>query len=299
MKQRITVSFVIFFIFSYQVFSQSEKVKVIYKSNSIAIGQSFDVIFQLPKSNRIIYPALSDTVNGFYFLSKWDTLLIDSNYIFTKLNAVIFDTGVFTLDPLPFMIDSHQLLSEPVTIQVFIPPLKDEIEIYDIKENISFYDNRWILWVSIIVVTVLLLFIVKKYLPGRENTTGKEEMPQLSLEDYVIKSLKEYTHLYEKNDMQSSEYFFKIDSLIREYLEKKYNQPFLESTTTEIFSLIPSLPLSMYYTEMLKQFFKYSEMIKFAKAIDNKVKTNETIQNLLLFIESQKQNPFMIQSQEN
>ncbi|MFN4298163.1 MAG: hypothetical protein ACK4EX_00380 [Thermaurantimonas sp.] len=299
MKRRLSASFVILLFFSFQVFSQSEKVKVILKSNSIAIGQSFDLIFQLPKSERIIYPEFSDTLSGFYFLSKWDTLLIDSNNIFTKLNAVLFDTGVFTLQPLIFLIDSNKLFSDPVTVHVFIPPLNDEVEIYDIKENISFYDNRWILWISLIVVTVILLFILIKYLPKRENTIDKEEMPQISLEDQIIKSIKEYSNIYEKNGMQSSEFFFKIDSLIREYLEKKYNQPFLESTTSEILSLISSLPLSIYYNEMLKQFFKYSEMIKFAKASDNRVKTQETIQNLLLFIQSQKQNPFIIQTQKN
>ncbi|GCD77768.1 hypothetical protein JCM31826_12500 [Thermaurantimonas aggregans] len=298
MKRRFTTSFVIFLIFFFQVFSQSEKIKVIHKSNSIAIGQSFDLIFQLPKAEYIVYPELNDTLNGFYFLNKWDTLLVDSSYIFTRLKAVILDTGIFTLQPLTFIIDSIHHISEPVSIQVFIPLLKDEIEIYDIKENISFYDNRWILWVSIIVITILFLFIVKRYFPRRKNTSGKEEMPHISLEDYVIKNIKEYNYLYEKNEMQSSEYFFKIDSLLREYLEKKYNQPFLESTTTEIFDLITFLPVSMHYTDVLKQFFKYSQMIKFAKAIDNKTKTFEIMQNILLFIESQKQNPFMIEAQK-
>lgn len=288
----------LFLIVSFQMFSQSEKVDVSFESSDKFIGQSFEIIYKLPKTNQITYPVLNDTIDGFNILSKWDTLLVDDKNIYTKLNVVIFDTGVYTLRPLAFYINSDTILSPPVKIKVNIPPLQDEIEIYDIKENISFFDDRWILGLVVLLIVIAIFLIINKYVFKNKKSAQTTENSIYSLEDQIIKGIRDQTNLYEKNSLQPGEYYFKIDSLIRDYLEKKYKQPFLESTTSEVLSMIASLPLSIHYINVLKKFFKYSEIVKFAKALDNKDVTSDLIQNLLLFLESQKQNPFNTQIQE-
>ena len=56
------------------------------------------------------------------------------------------------------------------------------------------------------------------------------------------------------------------DSIIREYLENRYDVPALESTTEEIVQNISKANLNMSDVDSLKRILQVADLVKFAKA---------------------------------
>ncbi|MFN3951840.1 MAG: hypothetical protein ACK4KT_05510 [Thermaurantimonas sp.] len=294
MERYRILSFILFFFAVALVTSGEDKtVKTSANSSSVLVGQVIEFYFEIPSGKNVIFPVVKDEIFGFQILSLWDTIASEDQSVFVALKVTRFDTGYFEFKPLQFLVDSDSLFSESMTVYVGLPELIDAIDIYDIKPNITFYDNSWIaIVILILLLAVSLYFILKKYLKNRSKSVQKNPDPSIVLEDVTREKIVSYRELYLSERISPRDFYFFVDELLREYLEKKYSLNFLESTTSEVCKLIPKLPLSMYYCETLQNFFITAELIKFAKGEDDRNTTQIAVDKILEFLNSQKVNPF-------
>lgn len=297
MKQKLKYFFFLFsFIIYTKCFADTSRNLTLNTSisrSSVLIGQVIEIYFELPSEKKIIFPPIDREVFGFDILALWDTVTRTEQSVFVSLKLTRFDTGHFEFKPLIFLADSDTLESESMTINVSLPELSDTIEIFDIKPNVSFYDDSWIAVVILaFLITGILYFIFRRYRKYKsKNLHKKPEIIEI-LEDQIQEKIKMYKNMYLNNSLSPRDFYFHVDEVLREYLEKKYSYNFLESTATEVCKMVARLSLSMYYAEMLQNFFTEAELIKFAKAEHNTDVTNETIDKILEFLNSQKINPF-------
>lgn len=260
---------------------------------SILIGQRLEVYFDIPKNKSIMYPDIQDEVFGFTVLSTWDTVSSDENSIYISLALTRFDTGYSEFKSLGFIIDNDTIYSGSLRIYVGLPDLSENIEIFDIKPNIYYYDDRWILAViSLIIFVIVIYYIVKKYNFIKKMFTTRKIEPILALEDEIFEKISHQRQLYNTGKISERELYYRVDELIRYFLEIKYTKKFLESTTKEVRKMLLNLPLSIYFIESLQDFFSKAEIVKFAKGNMDPSSTDIVIEKLLEFLKSEKFNPF-------
>uniref|UniRef100_A0A7C4UHE4 Uncharacterized protein n=1 Tax=candidate division WOR-3 bacterium TaxID=2052148 RepID=A0A7C4UHE4_UNCW3 len=103
----------------------------------------------------------------------------------------------------------------------------DETDIVDIKNPLNVFNPYW-LFLLLIIPAILILFIVLRK-PKKKKI--KEEVIFIPPEDEALKSLEIARELID-NDIKM--FFFSLSEIFRTYIEKKFNFPAIESTTTEI-----------------------------------------------------------------
>lgn len=292
-RYRILLFILFFFAFAFANAGEDKTVKTSASSSSVLVGQVIEFYFEIPTGKNIIFPVVKEEVFGFEILSQWDTIAFEDQSVFVALKVTRFDTGYFEFRPLQFLVDSDSLFSESISVYIGLPELMDAIDIYDIKPNITFYDDsRIAIVILIILLSVIVYFILKKYFKNRSKSVEKNLDPSIVPEDTILEKIIAYRKLYLSDRMSQRDFYFNVDEILREYLEKKYSLNFLESTTSEVCRLLPRLPLSMYYCEALQNFFTTSELIKFAKGEDDRNTTQIAIDKIIEFLNSQKVNPF-------
>lgn len=294
MKFKLTyVILMCIFFFNTRLFGQFKEIQTSVNNNSFLIGQIIEIYFEIPSDKGINFPPLEDEIYGFTILSYWDTVSISEESVFLSLKITRFDTGYFEFKPVKFITESDTLISKSITIYVGLPELKDDTEIYDIKPNVSFYNDSWILYgILILILSLISYFLIKRFtkIKLKKNNLNNHEI--LIPEDQIIEKIKLYQKMYFNNEMTPREFYFKIDEILREYLEYKYSYKFLESTNSEVRNLLLKIPLSIHYIEFLNQFFNKAELIKFAKGSDDKESSKKLIDEMIKFLNSQKVNPF-------
>ncbi|PMB34824.1 hypothetical protein CEN47_09420, partial [Fischerella thermalis CCMEE 5319] len=150
-KYRITV---LYTFISLSLFGQ---IKTYSDTNAIFIGQPLNLFFEIEKGVYVQQVQPHDTLNGFFILSEFDTISQDNNSITLALTVTKFDTGFFEFPQLIFLKNSDTLLSSTIGVFVLIPTLNEQIEIYDVKENISFYDDSWIIFLLLAILLIIII----------------------------------------------------------------------------------------------------------------------------------------------
>ncbi|GCD79499.1 hypothetical protein [Schleiferia thermophila] len=286
-KYRITV---LYTFISLSLFGQ---IKTYSDTNAIFIGQPLNLFFEIEKGVYVQQVQPHDTLNGFFILSEFDTISQDNNSITLALTVTKFDTGFFEFPQLIFLKNSDTLLSSTIGVFVLIPTLNEQIEIYDVKENISFYDDSWIIFLLLAILLIIIIYILYKKLSKRKNKNFQKIL-QMTLEKETIEKMRNLVKMYEKGDIDGRTFYFESDELIRGYMEKKYGYKFLESTTREMSKYLEKIPISMTNLNLLKKYFKTAELIKFAKVLDDRDNTIFMIQKIIEFMQSQEINDMQI-----
>ncbi|MGK0639047.1 hypothetical protein [Schleiferia thermophila] len=286
-KYRITV---LYTFISLSLFGQ---IKTYSDTNAIFIGQPLNLFFEIEKGVYVQQVQPYDTLNGFFILSEFDTISQDNNSITLALTVTKFDTGFFEFPQLIFLKNSDTLLSSTIGVFVLIPTLNEQIEIYDVKENISFYDDSWIIFLLLAILLIIIIYILYKKLSKRKNKNFQKIL-QMTLEKETIEKMRNLVKMYEKGDIDGRTFYFESDELIRGYMEKKYGYKFLESTTREMSKYLEKIPISMTNLNLLKKYFKTAELIKFAKVLDDRDNTIFMIQKIIEFMQSQEINDMQI-----
>ena len=186
-----------------------------------------------------------------------------------KINTTCFDTGFHVIKPLQIIINSDTFVSNPLLIKVDLMPLADELELYDIKDNL-FIARPWtdylILIGIIIVVGLLIYFIIKQinkkpdYSKLLETQVTKHPWDEAWERLLYIENQTPWL----KGDVK--EYYMILLNVLRAYLERAKNLPALESTYSEMETIVMSLHLPKELERDTLSLLMEAELVKFAKS---------------------------------
>ena len=276
-------------------------------TKKILIGEQLTVDYALKvnASDSVKLPLFTDTVRKEVEIvnaSKVDTSF-DENDVSIKLfkqtlTLTSFDSGYHAVKPIQFFVNNQLVESQPFLVEVHTVQLTQQ-ELKDIKSpfeaELTLLDYLKLYWMYILgglaVVGVIALIIW--YLKTREKPIIEQIIQKPQIPPHVI-ALEKLTELQKKKLWQSGDlkgYYSSLTTIIREYIELRYNILALEQTTSERLSdLSQKQEIANDLKEKLKELLLLADLVKFAKMKTLAEENEKLFAYAKLFIEETKQN---------
>lgn len=300
--------FTILNLFIFSAVAQIQPIVDLNQSTKkILIGEQLTVDYTLKvnASDSVKLPLFTDTLRKEVEIvnaSKVDTSF-DENDVSIKLfkqtlTLTSFDSGYHAVKPIQFFVNNQLVESQPFLVEVHTVQLTQQ-ELKDIKSpfeaELTLLDYLKLYWMYILgglaVVGVIALIIW--YLKTREKPIIEQIIQKPQIPPHVI-ALEKLTELQKKKLWQSGDlkgYYSSLTTIIREYIELRYNILALEQTTSEILSdLSKKQEIANDLKEKLKELLLLADLVKFAKMKTLAEENEKLFAYAKLFIEETKQN---------
>lgn len=300
--------FTILNLFIFSAVAQIQPIVDLNQSTKkILIGEQLTVDYTLKvnASDSVRLPLFTDTLRKEVEIvnaSKVDTSF-DENDVSVKLfkQTLIltsFDSGYHAVKPIQFFVNNQLVESQPFLVEVHTVQLTQQ-ELKDIKSpfeaELTLLDYLKLYWMFILGGLALIGFIalIIWYLKTREKPIIEQIIQKPQIPPHVI-ALEKLTELQKKKLWQSGDlkgYYSSLTTIIREYIELRYNILALEQTTTEILSeLSQKQEIAAELKEKLKELLQLADLVKFAKMKTLAEENEKLFAYAKSFIEETKQN---------
>ena len=216
-----------------------------------------------------------------------------------KLVLTTFTTGTYEISPILVKYklktgEEKEIKSEKINIQVesIKPDPKDKDDIRDIKPPQSL--NRQFIFYAVIVLVLLVVtgvFFLVRYLKNKNiNKVMETAEPERSAHVIAYERLKKLGELNLVKEGKIKEYYIILSEIIRSYLEKRFNVPVVERTTSEAFRELKSVrKISRDDIGIIKGFLEESDLVKFAKYIPEENAINGDYQTAVGIVDKTKE----------
>lgn len=184
----------------------------------------------------------------------------------------VFDSGQYVLSPVPvvFLFSNvpDTVFSEVLTFQVTNPPF-DSLGLEDIKpifiEPRNWEDNLHYFY-ALVALLLLGLWWWWSRRPKKHSTPIVPPEIEMPPHTYALQQLEglRQSRLWQKGDLKV--YYSQLTFILREYLERRFNFPALESTTDEIIENLRMLLLEKSVETDAIRALQTADLVKFAKA---------------------------------
>lgn len=218
--------------------------------------------------------------------SVWDHVVPEENILqqtewtpdgqaFNKdLTLVIFDADTITLPPLPVHLNGKgTALSNPLDIVILPTPSPDDLVdmtgIKDIRREPALWTDYlpWALAIAAFVLLILLAAWLIDRAKRKKNQAALSRTVGLPPHELAWRKLDVLMQKELWNKGLMKEYCAELTFILREYLEKRYAVPALESTSEEILELLRKTSFPNSLRGELQDMLSRADLVKFAKAI--------------------------------
>lgn len=160
-------------------------------------------------------------------------------------------------------------------------------ELKDVKRPVNLPEPPWLLIFMIIAAAAVVIIGIWYWL-RRKNTGAK---PAVIKSPWGIA----YQRLWElrQRDLigqgKFKEHFIELSDIIRKYIEGRFNIHAPEMTTEEFLGFVKNSPLmEVQYKELLKNFLRLADMVKFAKYDPSPNEAAESFELVKRFVDETK-----------
>lgn len=266
----------LFVVFGFYVAGAQTEVRITLDSNYAETGNPFVVHILVPQS--LGKP-------GQVIVSAWDSLIPEQNILqqtewtpgndgFSKdLTAVVFDADTLTLPPLPVHINGQGVaMSNPLDIVILATPSPDDLvdmsAIKDIHREPAWWTDYlpWALAIGGLVLLILLTAWLIDRAKQKKNGAASSRTVGLPPHELAWKKLDVLGQKQLWSKGLYKEYCAELTFIVREYLEKRYSVPALESTTDETLQHLGKTELPERLRPELAELLTKADLVKFAKA---------------------------------
>ncbi len=283
MTIKTAIGFILLFLSSLAMQSQSIVVKADLDTNQILIGDQ--IVYRLEaevhKDFQLQFPSFADTImKGIEILeqSPIDTTFLSADLLSLTQTLLLtsFDSGIYILPGQAFVFTSSNfsdtLLTEPNFLAVTTFQIDSIQGIMDIKPPI---DTPFVLQealpatgIGLLIAALLLLsYWGWKKLQQRPKP-AQEAKPQPKRPAHRI-ALEALDQLEQKKLWQQSEFkafYSELSFIFRQYLENRFDTEALEQTTPEIVDWTSRrTEISSSLHQELREILELSDLVKFAK----------------------------------
>lgn len=241
--------------------------------------------------------------------SPWDTLQSGDAFVLQqRLTLTSFDSGYYQIPPLP--VQYLRADGQPATVNtndlalavdvVFMPgdstqlaPIKPIIEepvkITDFLPHIG-------IALGVVLIAALIYYYFFRRKEGRERPAPPEVIRpahEVALERLAELRAKK---LWQKGEVKT--FHSELTYIVREYIERRYQAPALESTTAEIMRSpqIQALDPDLY--DRLLKILQLADLVKFAKAEPPPERHQQAMEEAVYFVEHTKYIPLAVEEEE-
>lgn len=281
------IAFVVIIFTSIQVsvIAQEASITTNPYKNKIRIGEPIqvDIAVMHPEAKTFVYPRFSDdtiTTN----IELVSPIQIDTTFANSSdkssilgfqvtLQITSFDSGLWAMPQIPFLINSDTILSEAFLIEVstievdtskafapIVQPMELPYSWREVFEIIGTY--------GVYAYVILFLLAILVYFLGKDPSKQpiQEVIPSTPPHQIAIQRLKELEEeqLLAKGAVKA--YHIQLSDIVRQYIENRFNVLARESTTDEIKHMLKKLRLDTSLRNNVINSLRVSDLVKFAKA---------------------------------
>lgn len=277
----------------------------------ILIGEqvTFRVDVSSEADNNLVWPLLGDTLNQFEIVerSEVDSSFVDGLYKRSQtFKVTCFDSGQFAIPRLHFRYQEGNSgrvkSSDAILIKVGYPEVNMQADIKPIKDimkvELSWMDYwRWIagglLALSLLAFGIWYLFFRKK-----PEEVEEVFVPVLPPHEHALQRLDnlEAAKLWQSGKVK--DYYSELTDILREYMERRFDIPAMESTSDEIVAAMKPINVKGTVKERLVSLLQMADLAKFAKMVPSVENNVQSMKDVRKFVTHTRQKVVQTQEEE-
>ena len=278
---RYCIVIIVYFLVPVSILSAQSRVSSQLDTTDILIGDQFnlELLIELEKGSLLESVDYSgvENANGVEILERGprDTIGEDNTtLILQRLVLTSFDSGYHKIPPIPVQYQensqSKTLMTNELAFNVRVIPVSAETsELAPIKDIIEepFNFQDLLPYLLILLGIVLIGAILYYFLTKRKTKVSATPEVIIPAHEIALKKLKDLqeTKLWQRGLIK--QFQTELTYIVREYLEKRYKIPALESTTEETLQMVRKLEdVDDHWINKLRDMFRVADLVKFAKA---------------------------------
>jgi hypothetical protein len=163
-------------------------------------------------------------------------------------------------------------------------PSADMSDIYDLKaleppQGTPFF-TKLLLAVAGVLVSILIAWAVHRYY--RKKNEDKQKTPSpVPPDQAAYDALREIRELM---DSDGKAFYYRLSIALRDYIGKRFSVNAAEMTTQELFPVLRSLPLDTDLESEVRRFLLYSDPVKYAGTVPERVKMERHLKFVRFFV---------------
>lgn len=245
-----------------------------FDSSVVETGETFTL--------HLIVPGRTGQPEGVDW-TAWQSVFPDSNRLSQtgwKFNAgvgiwtndvslITFDSANLNLPPLSILLKGNRKAqTNPAQLRVIpTPSPNDVVDMADIKD-IQREPSRlmdYLMWMLIGGGVVFLIVLYFWWQARKKRAGALSRMLALTPDQLALKQLDALAQkrLWQKGQVKA--YYDELSFIVREYLEKAFHAPALESTTKEIVVYLAAAGWPEHLYRLMEEMLRQADLAKFAK----------------------------------
>ncbi len=230
------------------------------------------------KSARGFFPnEQADTLNAMVEIAERpaaDTTDLDNNRIQINRDLIIqsFDSGMWIIKPIPYVVNGDTAYSNQLTLKVLPVDVSQMQDIHDIKpvEDVPFnlldwLPDYWWAWLLALLLIAGGIWAYHKYYKKGINPLkpSKKRLPPYDEAMINLQNLKA-AQLWQRG--QEKEYFTGLTDILRVYIDRRFDINAVEMTSSQIIETLKRNDETKAVNEQLEMILEVADIVKFANA---------------------------------
>ena len=241
-----------------------------------------------------------DTLNAFVEIAARpaaDTVDLGNNRIEIKRDLIIqaFDSGLYTIRPIAYVVNGDTAFCNPVTLKVVpvnvdslsdIHPLAPPIQLpFRLADRLP---AHWWVWLLVLLLLAAALYYYRRYYRHGKVNPLKHEKKRLPPYEEAIINLQNLKskNLWQRG--QDKEYFTGLTDILRVYIDRRFHVNAVEMTSQEIIRTLKDHAETRAVNEQLSMILEVADFVKFANAHPLADDNEVAYQRALNFVEATK-----------
>lgn len=302
-----------FFLLLVPAGGQLIRVQSLVSTDSLMIGEQITYTLKVDADSELkfLLPQIQDTLSSelevLSLLSSdttvsGDRTVIDYNYMITS-----FESGSQIVPAQEVLykwggeIDTAR--SMPLIINVYDPVVDTTQQIKPIKPpiNTPLSFKELLPWLAggmgVLLIVGAVIWLILRYLRRKKNP---EKYKQKALDPAHVVAFRELDKLKDEQIWVKGEvkqYYSRLTEITRQYIERQYDIPAMESTTEEILQAFRRAnPEDQLLDDILKELLELADLVKFAREDPLPMDNQTNLNNAYIFV--QKTYPLFYQREE-
>ncbi len=212
-----------------------------------------------------------------------------------KSTLIVFDSAVLQLPPINVRLHlGNTLTTNPIQFQVIPKPVSPDVAAIapprDILREPVLWTDYWPWALGALGLLLLLFWYLRRLKRGRPAPLARpipapEPLREIPAHELAFQQLEALARdrLWEKDELKT--HYVRLSMLLREYLEKRFRVPALESTTREILPALKNAGFPIALNTSLRELLEQADMTKYARTPPPPEYHEKSLQNARTLIE--------------